>query len=151
MPGIKSILSLLALGSVMVDNPMPQRLVANALRVVALVIVSSMLVGGLVLAIVAYFYKLMLANGILELHAIGYIVGVIAVLSAILIAVTVNRSKYLLEVVSTSVKKPIPLTTHLANQAETVVGAFISGFLERYTKDSEEREYKASHPEKPQY
>lgn len=129
MPSIKSILSILALGSVMVDNPMPHRVLGNALRVVALVIVSAMLAGALLLAIIAYFYKLMLANGINELYATGYIVGAIAFLSVGVIAYTINRSKNLLEDVNASVKKPVPLTTHLTNQAGEVAEAFLRGFL----------------------
>jgi len=129
MPSIKSILSILALGSVMVDNPMPQRVLANALRVVALVIVSAMLVGALFLAVIGFFYKLMIANGVIELYAVSYIIIAIAVVAAILVTYTIKRSKTLLEDVSTSVKKPVPLTTHLTNQAGTIAEAFLHGFL----------------------
>lgn len=143
MPSIRSILSLLALGSVMVDNPMPQRVLANALRVVALVIVSAMLAGALLLAVIAFFYKLMIANGIIELYAVSYIVLAIALIATFMIVYTVRRSKTLLEDVSTAVKKPVPLTTHLTNQAGTVAEAFLHGFLnklnEKHSQNGVER------------
>ena len=138
MPSFKSILSLLALGSVMVDNPMPERLVANALRVVALVIVSSMLTGALLLAVIAYFYKLMIANGVEELYAALYIVGAIAAITGGMVAYTINRSKNLLQVVKSSVKKPVPLTTHLTNQAGSVAEAFLRGFISKVTEKQEQ-------------
>jgi hypothetical protein len=132
MPSLRSILSLLALGSVMVDNPMPQRVLARAVRVVALVILASMLFAALLLTVLACGYKEMISRGVAEANAMWYVLGIIFVIAAGVIIAACNATKGLLDEVKATVKKPIPLTEHLTQQAGNVVEAFVSGFLSRY-------------------
>lgn len=143
MPSLRSIFSLLALGSVMVDNPMPRRLVANALRMIALVIASAVMAVALFLTIIAYFYKLMIANGVIELYAVSYIVLTIAVMTALLVLYTIHRAKKLVEEVNTATKKSVPLTSVMTDlvtsQAGSVAQAFLRGFLDKYHQKIDEK------------
>jgi hypothetical protein len=137
MPSLRSILSLLALGSVMVDNPFPQHLIAKAIRVVALVILASMLVGAFILTLVACGYKQMIVHGITEADAMLYTLGIVFLIAVAVIMMAYNGTNNLLAEVKANIKKPIPLTTHLTNQAGNVVEAFIVGFLDRYNNKPE--------------
>jgi hypothetical protein len=134
MPSFRTILNLLALGSVMVENPMPQRVIANAIRVVALVVMSTLLAAVLLVSGLAFGYQLMIHNGIDGIDAALYCFGVVAVITVIVVYFTVQKSKTLLTDIGSNTKKSVPLTTHLADQATDVVDAFVSGFLSRYKK-----------------
>lgn len=131
MPGIRTIMNILALGSVMVDNPKPRRMIKRALCVVGLVILSAMLVGALLLTAIAYIYQLFLTNGFLPIEAGIYVFAIVFALTILFIGITIHCSKNLLSDVNENSRKPVPLTTHLGVQAGNVIEAFVDGILKR--------------------
>jgi len=135
MPSLRSIFSLLALGSVMVDNPMPQRILARAIRVAAFVILGSMLTGAFLLAIIAFIYKAMVSHGIPETDAMLYILGIIFIVMVGVIITAYNATNHLLDEVKVGLKKPMPITEHLGGQAGTIIDSFVRGFLSRYNSE----------------
>jgi len=131
MPSIRSILSILALGSVMVDNPTPRRIISKALYVVALVILSALLTGALLLSIVTFLHQLFLSNGVPRVEAALYVMGIIFAITAAAAVLTISYVRKLLQEVDLSAKKPVPLTSHLGGQAVNVAEAFFNGLIGR--------------------
>lgn len=131
MINLKSILSLLALGSVMVDNPLPQRIVSRFLWGVALVVLSSILIGALLLAGVVLGYQQLVNHGYPETQALLYIIGGIAALVLVGVIATSCLVKRLLNDLRTNIRRPVPLTSHLGSQASSIFESFVDGLLNR--------------------
>lgn len=131
MFNLKSIFSLLALGSVMVDNPLPQRIISKLLWVIALVVVSSILVGALLLAAIICGYEQLVAHGIPQLDAALYMIAGLLALAGTAIVSTNCYVKKLLNDVRANFKRPMPLTSHLTSQAGSIFDSFVDGFMNR--------------------
>lgn len=130
MPSLKTLLSLLAVGSVMIDNPLPKRIVSKVVCAVAAVFISTVMIGALLLALTVYAYQTMvLVHGFAPLEASLYILGVISVLTLIALIFAVCAVKKVVKVIPRSIKKNVPITTHLGNEAVTVVQAFLNGVM----------------------
>lgn len=131
MPLLKSLLSLLAMGSVMIEDPVPQNLVSKVLRTVALVVVTSVLFVALLLTGFVSLYHYLLSLNIPELDASLYIMGGIAALTAIAGLITVRQACCLKQSLRHSIKKPVPLTSHLTDEVTTVVKSFFNGLMSK--------------------
>lgn len=131
MLNIRTLLSLLAMGSVMVDNPFPTKdLVRRAVQVIVGVTLGAVMVGALLLALVLFSYQTMtITYGIAPLEAALYIVLGIAALTLIAILYAVMSIKKLGENLPKSLKKNIPFTSHLGNEAGLVVQSFLRGLM----------------------
>lgn len=136
MPSLKSILGLLALGSVMVDNPIPERLIKKVACVVMMIVFSCILVGALLLAAIIYGYQALVDHGYSNMEAGLYIVGGLAALAAISVGMSVGSFRTLLVEFKTGLKKNVPLTTHLTTEATNIAEAFLNGLLNRGTKNA---------------
>jgi len=131
MPSLRSILSLLALGSVMVENPIPELLIKKAACVIGMIVFSCVMVGALLLAAIIYGYQAMLEHGYSPMQAGLYITGGLFVVSFISVMCSMSSAEKLMGELKGSLKKNVPLTTHLGNEASNLVEAFIAGFMNR--------------------
>lgn len=131
MPSLKTLFSLLALGSVMVDNPLPERLIKKVVCVVVMIVFSCIVVGALLLAAIIYGYQAMLDHGYTAMQAGMYITGGLAAIAAVSVALSVSEAKKMLIELKSSLKKNVPLPTHLANEATNIAEAFLNGLLNR--------------------
>lgn len=130
MFSIKTILSLLAAGTVMIDSPLPRRVVSKVVYVVAAVVISAILVGALLLAATLYVYQLLITSyGLAPMQASLYIIAVMTILSVIAIVFAAISIRNLAEAIPRSLKKNVPLASHLGNEAAVVAQAFFRGLM----------------------
>lgn len=128
MSTIRTILSLLAAGTVMVDSPLPKRLVNKVVHVVAAVVLSAVLVGALLFATTVYVYQLMVTTyGLAPMDAVLYLLVAIALLTAAAVICTTLCVRNLVDAVPRSIKKNIPIASHLGNEVTQVAQAFFRG------------------------
>lgn len=137
---IKTILGLLAAGTVMVDNPLPKRLVSRVVRVIALVLLSVVLATALLLAASVYAYQYMtMAYSMAPLDAALVLVGALGAISVLVIAIAVFCARKLINDVPQSIKKTIPVTAHLGNEVMTIAQAFFRGLTGKNEQDKPAR------------
>lgn len=130
MLNFRTILGLIAAGSVMVDNPLPKKIISKVICVVASVVLSAVMIGALLLAGIMYAYQLMTVRyDFGSLEASLYIVGAMGLLSTIAVIFVVCSIRKLVDALPKSLKKNVPLTTHLGNEATQVVQSFINGLM----------------------
>lgn len=128
MPGIKTLLGLLAAGSVMIDNPLPKHLISKVICVVATVVISAVMVGALLLAGMIYGHQIMVMQyGFTPLEASLCILGVMTCLTILAIIFAVISVRALVGIIPKSIKKNVSITSHLGNEVTQVVQAFFNG------------------------
>lgn len=131
MSKLKSILGLLAMGTVLKENPISQGLVAKVLRTLVSVIVTCMLFVALVVAGFVSLFLYLVDAGHSNVEASLYVLGGLAGLLVIGVFAMCYAMKHLKFFIRTNVKTPVPMTAHLVNEANTVVKSFIDGLLNR--------------------
>ena len=134
MPSLRSILSLLALGSVIVESPVPKRLIQKALYMLGMIVFICISVGAFLLAAIIYGYQALVEHGYQPLEAGLYLLGGMAVLVIIAIISSISAGRQLVEEMKFGIKKSVPLTTHLTNEVSSVAEAFIRGLINRNRK-----------------
>lgn len=131
MINLRSILSLLAMGSVVIDNPVPKRFVGKALSCVALVVITCLLSIALILAGFFCFYTYMISIGYTSLEASLMIAGGIGTMTAIAAIFMARSVKALMKSINSDFKRSVPLPSHIANQTGNVIEAFVEGLMNR--------------------
>lgn len=138
MLSIRSILNLLALGSVVVDKPISERLVKKIVYTLGLVVLACMLVGALLFAAVFYGYHYMIEEGYDPMQSVLYVLGGLALVGVGVITVALNSVYQLINEVKGSMRQSVPLPTHLLTEATNVIEGFFKGF----SKSNPSNDYK---------
>lgn len=130
MVHLRSILSLLALGSVVVKSPVPDRLIKKIACVLGMVFLCSMLIGALLLAASVYGYNYLVAQGYEPMESGVYVLCGMLALIVLAVSVTAQYADSALDELKASLKKSVPLTTHLTNEVGSIVEAFFKGLMD---------------------
>lgn len=134
MINLRSILSILAMGSVVIDNPIPKGFVAKAIKAVALVVSSCLLLIALIMAGFFSLYNYLLVTGYTSLESSLVIAAGIGALTLVVVLFAINALTALMNSLSTDFKRNVPLPLHIANQTSGAIEAFVDGLMSRRNK-----------------
>lgn len=129
---LQSLLSLLAMGQIMVDDQtVSPSVIARALRTIALLIISSLLIVAVLLTVFVCLYHYLLTIGFTEMRASLVVLCGLALIAIITTLVTIRQTRCLSRSLRSILKRPVSLTAHVANEATSVVTSFFDGLLKR--------------------
>ncbi len=127
----QSLLSLLALGNVMIEDPVSPSVISRALRTLALVVINSLLIVAVLLTGFVCLYHYLITMGFSELRASLLVLCGLTLIAIISTLLTLRHSRCLTKSLRSILRRPVSLTAHIANEATSVVTSFVDGLLKR--------------------